>query len=334
MLLKKTIFIGEFITGGGLVGNDLPNGLLNEGLLMRNALIKDVLEINQWRILTTHDERVLPASNCENKVVKSQTECMPIWQNCMQNADYVWLIAPETNQVLYQLTKMALQQKKTIVGCGLKAIEIASSKLKTYQHFSQYPLAIIPTLTIDAFKSQLAQKTLDDTMWIIKPDDGAGCEDTWLCNATQVLEIAPKIKSCVIQPYGKGLPCSVNVLSVGQHFQVLSCNQQTIVIENGKLSYKGGVINGAINYLEIIRKLVADILQILPELQGYWGADFIINEHKQTLTLIEINPRLTTSYSQLKSAMGVSPAQLILEAISSKSFNMPLITFNKVAFDV
>lgn len=49
----------------------------------------------------------------------------------------------------------------------------------------------------------------------------------------------------------------------------------------------------------------------MPQLFGYAGIDFIQTEAGEDLVL-EINPRLTTSYAGIKQALGVNVAELVL----------------------
>jgi len=54
------LFICEFITGGGLNDQELPDNLIREGSMMLEALLKDFLEFGVTDIITTRDARLDP----------------------------------------------------------------------------------------------------------------------------------------------------------------------------------------------------------------------------------------------------------------------------------
>ena len=43
---------------------------------------------------------------------------------------------------------------------------------------------------------------------------------------------------------------------------------------------------------------------LVPGLRGYIGVDLILDEHAPGVSVVEINPRLTTSYVGLRAALG------------------------------
>ena len=53
------------------------------------------------------------------------------------------------------------------------------------------------------------------------------------------------------------------------------------------------------------------LIKALPGLRGYVGVDILIS--KDEVLLVEVNPRLTTSYAGLRLALGVNPAGLVLQ---------------------
>ena len=52
---------------------------------------------------------------------------------------------------------------------------------------------------------------------------------------------------------------------------------------------------------------------MLPGLAGYVGMDVIVDDGR--VTVLEINPRLTTSYAGLHRAIGRNPAGLVLDLL-------------------
>jgi len=61
------LLVFEFITGGGFMNQPLPSSLLQEGYLMRNALLDDLRVLNGLELLVLQDERVAFASETNHE---------------------------------------------------------------------------------------------------------------------------------------------------------------------------------------------------------------------------------------------------------------------------
>lgn len=98
------ILVFEFITGGGLIDQALPQSLLQEAYLMRNALIDDLLEIPNIELLVLHDKRTTMHNGDLQWLTIDQGVVLARYLQEMQSLyDAVWLIAPETDGILLQL---------------------------------------------------------------------------------------------------------------------------------------------------------------------------------------------------------------------------------------
>ena len=100
------------------------------------------------------------------------------------------------------------------------------------------------------------------------------------------------------EAYVSGRPCSVAVINAAP----LPAGEQHIQIEGspGRLSYHGGTVPAAGVDAAAVNRLVAQVYAAVPGLRGWWGIDFVIPdrpfEGSRDPVLIEVNPRLTTSY--------------------------------------
>lgn len=330
----ETIFVCEFITAGGLNHHVLPQSLLEQGEAMRDALLKDLFDL-PYQIITAVDVRLTKPNDCHAcYVIRAEDDVWQRWAEIMNSADAVWLIAPETDGDLAKLTELALQQHKTILGCGLHAINVCSSKLATYQVLYSAGVA-----TVDTFTYAEWPKTAG-VSWLAKPDDGAGCEQTVCFDApTSLLQWLSQYQcyeTHVIQPYIVGKASSISCAMHQGKAEVLSCNQQLIVIQNNQLKYQGCVVNGMRQYWDKFVILANQIAQLLPDLTGYVGIDVIVsdNQQKEAITVIEINPRLTTSYIALREATGYNTAELIINSLIEPDYHWPVMQRNKVLLEV
>jgi predicted ATP-grasp superfamily ATP-dependent carboligase len=331
----KKIFVCEFITGGGLCAEALPESLLKEGILMRDALLQDLSEL-PYEISATYDARLAPPANCASCIaVNKHEDVWHIWQTQMQLADAVWLIAPETGGILKKLTQMAEKlrlnglQGPLLLGCGLGSIEVASKKMDTHFALEAAGITSIPTYTLESWPK-------NHQVWLAKPNDGAGCGDTVCFNNTEDLEgwIVANHKQMlhVIQPFQSGDAGSISCVMRNGTAQLLSCNSQHIEINNQMLSYRGGVVNGVCDYWPQFEFIANKIAQALPRLAGYVGIDVIVDGDE--VIVVEINPRLTTTYIGMHESIGVNPADLIINTLTQPDYEWPTLQKNPVSINV
>lgn len=327
----KKILVCEFITGGGFNDRDLHPELAEQGQLMRDALLQD-LSFLPYQIVTTVDIRLVPPVDCDTyQLVSEKDDVWQVWDDAFQAVDAVWLIAPETDGYLERMTALALQHNKIIIGCGIAAVTVCRSKLSCYQLLKQAGIT-----TVDTYLFTEWPKTTH-VQWIAKPEDGAGCEETVYFDTVEALErwmLQPsRLETHVIQPYIKGEAASVSCVMYKGKANVLSCNKQLINIDNNSLVYCGCVINGMRQHWEAFEMLANKIAQLLPDLTGYVGIDIIVNDTKH-ITVVEVNPRLTTSYVALQEATGHNPAELIMRTLTQENFTWPVIMQKEVRLEV
>ena len=330
----KTIFVCEFITAGGLNHQVLPQSLLTQGESMRDALLHDLSDL-AYQIVTAVDARLTKPSDCHVcYAIQAEDDAWQKWAEIMNSVDAVWLIAPETDGDLAKLTALALQQNKIILGCGLNAIDVCSSKLATYLLLKQSGVKTVETY------SYVEWPKTSGISWLAKPDDGAGCEQTVCFDEVAVLSQwllqYQHTKTHVIQPYFVGTAGSISCVMHQGKAHVLSCNQQLITVKNNVLNYQGCVVNGMRQHWEKFVALANQIAQLLPDLAGYVGIDVIVSHHEkeETITVIEINPRLTTSYIALGEATGYNVAEYIINTLTNADCYWPVMQQNEVLPEV
>jgi predicted ATP-grasp superfamily ATP-dependent carboligase len=304
------LFICEFITGGGLQGRELPENLVREGSMMLEALLKDLLELSITDIITTRDVRLDPLL-LPVEIVVIKEDIYPVWKSCMNDADAVLIIAPESDDILYNLTLMAEQADCYVLGSASEAVKSTSSKLVTANLLFKNKILCIETspLNSDFPESQSG--------WVIKPDDGVGGEDCYFCADKKELDRLKNsisIERFVIQEYIAGKPASISMICNKGKAQLLACNKQLFSfnpdISGRKALLKGLVVNGLMEQWELFNTLAQDIAKAYKGLLGYVGVDLIVTE--SAVVVVEINPRLTTSYAGLRRSLSLNPAELIL----------------------
>jgi predicted ATP-grasp superfamily ATP-dependent carboligase len=316
MTEKLEIFVCEFITGGGLYNVPLTSSLADEGEVMASTLVRDLLEIPGVTVTLSRDAR-LPAHSLPVKTAFIDQHPRPTWQQCIDQADLVWVIAPESDGVLEQLAAMVPTEKW--IGCDSQSVVTCSSKHATAAWLARHGIRILPTW----YPSEMP---LAASPWIVKPDDGAGCLETrYFENAADMWRWLKqgRLDSHVVQPWLPGEAASLSVLCRSGEAWLLSANRQLVTKNNeGVLSYHGSVLNGMLVHWQAFEHLAQQIAQVMPGLHGYVGVDVMVDG--DTVTVLEINPRLTTSYVGLHQATGLNPAGLVLDL----HYNRPMSDLN------
>lgn len=312
------LFVYEHITSGAFIDQNLPSSLALEGDEMLSAVLADCCAIPQLELVILRDARLSNISSAirhQCNQVSSPSEFQQLWLKNMKNCDAAFIIAPETNNILAGLHQQALDHGKTILGCQPAAITLTTNKLSCDQ---QLNLHNIPTPTSCLASKWPQEQFVHSDGYIVKPLDGAGCVDTFLFDSISQLEQylfeqPPEVlRHNLIQTYQKGTAASLSLLISEDTAVVLAINRQKINRKHDKLLFNGCVVNGidSIIFPPAEALLLAQhIRQAIPGLWGFVGIDLVLTNQKAIV--IDINPRLTTSYVGLKQSIATNPMELL-----------------------
>ncbi len=312
------LFVYEHITSGALIDQDLPASLAHEGDEMLSAVLHDCHCLPTVAVSILRDSRLSKTDN--NKRLRCQLVSDPIqfqilWLQCLIDADAIIIIAPETGHVLADLQQQALDHGKTILGCQPSAISITTNKLRCEQQLNNHNIASPKSY----LASQWPQQNFEyPDGYIVKPVDGAGCIDTLIFDTAIELKYylsqqhSEALQHTIVQPYIQGVPASLSLLISDDGILVLAINSQKINRKSNTLIFTGCVVNGiheTLFSLAQATQLAQQIHQSIPGLWGFVGVDIILSNN--TATVIDINPRLTTSYVGLQQSLSVNPMELL-----------------------
>jgi len=119
----------------------------------------------------------------------------------------------------------------------------------------------------------------------------------------------------IIQPHIQGKKTSLSCLFKEGVGWLLCVNLQQFDIINQQYQLLKIIVNHDSN-LSVYHLLVDNIARALPELWGYVGIDLI--ETPEQVLVLEINPRLTTSFVGIDAALGINVAENILQLLRDK----------------
>lgn len=310
------IFVCEFVTAGGLYRESLPASIVKEACMMRDALLYDLSGIAYVEVLQTYDKRLPPKCLDQAIAINETDDVWHVWDTCMATADAVWLIAPESDGILYQLAQRVVSHGKPLIGANAEAIALTANKYLTFEALNKASIATVAT-----YKWSQHQDLADsDHGYVAKRIDGVSCEDSHFFATKQPLfnwMVQGRQHSHIMQPFILGTSASVCAVFHDAKAYVLSINEQLIVQDAGTFCYRGSRLNVMPELSHALDDIVQRVAQTIEGLSGYIGLDVMVND--DGIQLIEINPRLTTSYVGLSQALGINPAALILEMYQTGS---------------
>ena len=338
---KNTLFIFEFISGGGFNKVNIPNSLFCEGFGMLRAIISDFKEL-KFEISTILDYRAsflskfLQANPNNIKTVNAEDNYLIPFKEALEECSYCFIIAPESSNNLFNLSQLVKKSNKKLLSASLKCISQSTSKIKVFKFFRKNKIPTPRTYRIPSTRKELdidfilqKFKKLNCPI-IIKPEDGVGAESIYYFEGENEIlnffrdfnEYTELGRDYILQEFVHGRDLSISLIGCPQVSKsqinnpfILSINTQDVNIMNqANISeYLGGTTP-----VENIEELIEKIDRILEKVEfkgfnGYFGIDFISTENA-SFSFIEINPRLTTSYLGVRNVINYNCADLIYKS--------------------
>ena len=311
------VHVFEFICGGGLASLPLPASMAREGDLMQAALIADLLEMPGVDVSFARDERLAIPNGplCAARVCWRSPHEPPSEALAREIAgsDAVWPIAPETDGELERVARCVLAADRVLLGPDPEAIALAGSKRATAQRLAERDLDVVP-----CFDPGSAWPAIEGP-WIVKPDDGAGGVDARVFRSRDEAAAAADVhQGLIAQPWIEGEAMSLSVVAAPDRVVVLSVNRQRLRPSCAAVYLEAIEVNcepvGA-----PLSSLAERVAAAIPGLRGYFGIDFVRTSTGPVV--IEVNPRLTTSYAGLRAALGVNVAEWVVAGATGGSLS-------------
>lgn len=248
------------------------------------------------------------------------------WAQLAQSFDILWPIAPETDRILLDLVAQTRPLFGHVLAPGTDFIEMATDKKKTFKHFKKHGIPTPETLS----PGQIPESDLS-TPWVLKRRDGAGSQDMRiLASAAEASHLNPN--EWILQPLFSGKPVSQAILGGRNGCWYCPPCFQTIS-NDGAFTYEGGETPIPPDLAGRTRILAEKLVATLPNWTGWIGFDMILGDNAQDDRILEINPRLTTSFIGLDQAAGGSLAATIFRLALGQETDPPQFSPKRVVFD-
>lgn len=328
------LFVYEWVTGGGLAHHhgDLPASLLREGLAMAQAVAADAAACDGVEATLLRDRRApsLVAPRAKVVEVDSASAHRLAFDEAVAHADTVLLIAPETDGALLDAAERVASVGGRLISPSPELIRVTGDKHETGERLRR---AGAPTP--EATELEPSAPLPDDFPYpaVIKPIDGAGSQDTRVVAGPHDRPPAyawPRR----LERFTPGVAVSVALVLTGDGDPIVlpPCRQR--LSTDGRLTYLGGATPLADGLAERASALALRAAAALPPAVGYVGVDAVLGPAPDggEDAVIEVNPRLTTSYVGLRAACRENLVAAMIAAADGES--TPL-TFDPrpIAFD-
>jgi len=223
-----------------------------------------------------------------------------------RSSDHVLLIAPEFNGLLAERCRWVEEAGGRLLGPSSAAVRLTADKLRLARRLRAAGVPTPPCTRCPGPERFPA---------VLKPRDGAGSQATFLVRDRDELTHRSAQAAAegwrgelVLQPFVPGTAASVAMLlGPGRCVPLPPAAQH--LSDDGRFHYQGGRVPLAAGLRERAVALARRAVEAVPGLSGYVGVDLVLGDEDQ---VIEINPRLTTSYVGLRALARTNLAEAML----------------------
>ncbi len=295
------IFLHEYVCVELAVQQGIAESLRAEGGAMLTTLAEDLARVPGVAVATLADSG--PGDLRER------------FQEQARRADWTVVIAPEFNDILLTRCRWAVEAGGQLLGPSPDAVRLTADKLRLGEHLARHGIATPPCRLF------VPEETPTHAAFplVVKPRHGAGSQDTFLLPSPSALEEYKRTATgqtaveTLVQPYVSGRPVSVAFLIGPRQTLPLPPAVQELSAD-GRFRYLGGELPLPPELAARAVRLAAQAVGAVPDLLGYVGVDLVLGDAANGSAdwVIEINPRLTTSYVGLRALAQTNLAEVMV----------------------
>lgn len=298
------IFFGEYVSGGGIGTQpveSVPMGLRQEGRAMLQAVATDLSEFAE--VVIPIDVRVQKdlvlngaAKPIDCRQVCTDSLLWPQWISAAKSCDAAILIAPESDGLLSQGVAMLRASGIDVVAGSGDFLRTASDKLLTAKALRRGRISHPLHMAIGDRKHEKALAKHD--RFVVKPRDGCGTQEIRTFDRLEDAR-AELEENDLLQAWMPGRAVSISMLATASQQVFLPAVSQHL--QDNNCEYAGG--QGPLDD-DAQRRLTSLAMRAIeampPTARGFIGFDMLLGKRPSEDCVIEINPRLTTSYVGLR----------------------------------
>jgi tyramine---L-glutamate ligase len=308
------IFIYEHLCATAATGT-VADSLAVEGWAMLAALLVDfgrlpgvVIDTMLGRCGAPPAGLTLSAGVVYDFLMVDGSEEMP-FRRLAGVADWTLVVAPEFDDILANRLRWVEEAGGRSLNSTPEAARLAGDKLRTARRLRERG---VPTPTTTCWPTAASFPA------VIKPRYGAGSQATFLVrNEGELRQAADATMAkrgagdLIVQPFLPGDAVSVSFLiGPGRRLAMPAAAQH--LSTDGRFRYLGGILPLDSQRNARATSLAARAIDAVEGLAGYVGVDLVLGTTADDDAVIEINPRLTTSYVGLRALARFNLAEALL----------------------
>jgi predicted ATP-grasp superfamily ATP-dependent carboligase len=301
-----------------------------EGHAMLHGVLDDLKDFKTYYLVSNGSETIetIQAQSLHvhgdikewlNRNIKNYDACLPI--------------APEEDNILYDLTLIIEKHGVPVLGSSSNAVKKTTNKFDMYNALN----GKVPVIKTERILFKDSDKKIikelnnygsdfsDVVSKIAKPADGVSCSGVYVVDSSSdLLRAKSHIQNLtllpyfILQDYIPGISASVSLLSDGKTAVPLSLNFQNIRLNYGEITYIGGTVPLKHKLSDLAMETAKKAVESIDGIKGYVGVDIIIDEINDQVHVIEINSRITTPYIAIRSIINFNLGEAIINAVNGK----------------
>ncbi len=311
------VFVYEYCCSQPLHSEATAQALRGEGLAMLSALMTDLAGIAGIEPMGLLADDFPPVAFPSQRIGVAAEE--QAYRRLAAASDWTIVIAPEIDGILEERCRQVIDAGGRLLGPGLDAVRLTADKLALAGVLKEHRVPTPDTFSLGEMGWTIDRRLLPG---VCKPRFGAGSTSTYLVNTVEDLE---RIKQAephvdfILQKLVEGIPASVAVL-IGSEQRVTLMPAKQSLSSDGQFHYLGGRAPLSSSLAERARRLALAAVKTVPGLFGYVGVDLVLGRTRGQV--IEINPRLTTSYVGLRKLCRTNLAAALLDVAEGRSVRL------------
>jgi hypothetical protein len=292
------VFVAEYVCGGGLARrtiDQIPSAMRSEGGAMLRAIVSDLSEVAD--VVVPVDPRI--ARDVGDVCTVEMDATRPLWGQWVlaaSDCDAALIVAPESRGVLAKAVATLRAGGIDVLASTGDFLRVASDKLHTAKAMMSAGVAHPPYLATSdrRYERQLAKFG----KFIVKPRDGCGTQELQIFDSLSDAK-ATLGDEHLLQAWMPGKAVSVAMVSSGNAQTFLPAVGQSLTERD--CEYAGGCGPLDDESQRRAMSLAARAIEAMPPTpRGFVGLDLLLGDRPSEDYVIEINPRLTTSYVGLR----------------------------------
>lgn len=321
------VLIYEYAVSEGHADEDVSAGILSEGFGMLRVSISDLKRAGHEVTTVISDglKKINPPLEADSIASADSSEgCRRTLRNLADESDATLVIAPESDGTLHDVVKLAEESDAISLNSTSEAIGVVSDKAMAHDILKEEGLPVPESRTFHLEKGKVEAGEIVKGLsfpLVLKPVEGVGCEDLSVVeNRFQTARVLGEMRGSgtgpfLIQKYVEGTAASVGVISNGESAVPLTLNLQRVKLGPPGVpsTYMGGAVPIDHPFKREALNVATEAVEKFDGLKGHVGIDLVLG--KDGPVILELNPRLTTSYIGARKVLETNLAQAILEGV-------------------